>query len=238
MKSAAFNLAFKVHRNELSFPEALLRSVESQAAEDFIEALNSLAGDTKYNAADLQQLIQQAESQVGGNSSGRQKQIEKLEEQIKALQKSFREQEDAIQSYKGHIAALKVTVVPGLNAFLVFLVGFMMGFIPFLLGFVLFAAVVLLISIILIAVLVIQDLDKLKKEKEAIQKKEASLKQDINRCLTAMEGLGQQIEEKENQLNRLKPQPGAQGAAAGGDESFDGASDSDSAPLDEPSPLL
>ncbi|MDP8245856.1 MAG: hypothetical protein P9L94_17365 [Candidatus Hinthialibacter antarcticus] len=233
MKSAAFNLAFKVHRNELSFPEALLRSVESQAAEDFIEALNSLAGDTKYNASDLQELIQQAESQVGGSSSGRNKQIEKLEEQLKALQKKFREQEEAVQSYKGHISALKVTTVPGLNAFLVFLVGFMMGFIPFLLGFYIFAGVVLLISIVLITVLTIQDLDKLKKEKEAIHKKEMSLKQDIDRCLTAMEGLGQQIEEKENQLNRLKPQSGA-----GESASDDSPGESESAPPDELTPLL
>ncbi len=233
MKSAAFNLAFKVHRNDLSFPEALLRSVEAQAAEDFIEALNSLAGDTKYNASDLQTLIQQAEAQLGGGSNGRKKQIEKLEEQIRELQKKFREQEDAIQSYKGHISSLKVTVVPGLNAVLVFLVGFMLGFIPFLLGFYIFAGIVLLASIILITVLVIQDMDKLKKEQDAIAKKEASLKQDIDRCLIAMEGLGQQLEEKETQVNRLK-QPGAQSGAlpdAGGDASS-------SAPVDDVNPLL
>lgn len=233
MKSAAFNLAFKVHRNELSFPEALLRSVEVKAEEDFIEALNSLAGDTKYNAADLQQLIQQAESQLGGGSSGRNKQIEKLEDQLKELRKSFREQEEAVASYRGHISALKVTVVPGLNAFLVFLVGFMMGFIPFLLGFPLFSGIVALISLILITVLVIQDLDKLKKEKETIRKKEISLKQDIDRCLTAMEGLSQQIEEKENQLNRLQPNQSADGG-----ESAPSAPSSNNAIEDEPTPLL
>ena len=61
MKSTAFNLAFKVHRSELTFAEGLLKSLEADAQRDFIEALNSLAGEMRYDLESLDSLIHEAD---------------------------------------------------------------------------------------------------------------------------------------------------------------------------------
>lgn len=213
MKSAAFNLAFKVHRNELSFPEALLRAVEAKAQEDYIEALNSLAGETRYSAADLETLIQQAQQQLQSSSAGKNKQIEAIEETLRKLKKTRHEHQESIKSYQHHISQLKPTVIPGLNAFLILLVGFMLGFIPLLLRFNILAIAIFLITLILLVVSVIQDIEKLKKERVELSRKEEEFKQGIERMLTAIEGLNQQIEEKQDILNRLMPRPAEEAEA-------------------------
>ncbi|MBI1389071.1 MAG: hypothetical protein GC154_11550 [bacterium] len=206
MKSAAFNLAFKVHRNELSFPEALLRAVDNGAQEDFIEALNSLAGETKYSIDDLERLIEQARQKVEGAGEAANSHLQKLQEQLIKLQKSRKEHEERIATLRAQSASLKVTVAPGLNAFMIFLVAFMLTLIPFLLGFYIASLIFFSLGAVFVIVVFLQDMDKLKKEQEQISNKQNAINLEIDRYLTAIEGLKQQIEEKENLIASM-PQP-------------------------------
>ncbi|MFB3788457.1 MAG: hypothetical protein ACE15F_19025 [bacterium] len=210
MKSAAFNLAFKVHRNEIPFAEGLLKSVEADAQHDFIEALNSLAGESRYDAKQLDAMIQEARTSLLSplpppiptiN-------IQAIREEITELEKKRRDHADYIQTLENRIAVLHTTVVPGVNSAMWGAVGLMMAMIVFLLKQYTAFLLVLAAAFLVIVMTYLQDSDKLKKEQAAIHKKKTRVMGEIKELKNQIEELDHQILEKQEQIEAaLNPSP-------------------------------
>ena len=200
MKSAAFNLAFKVHRNELPFPEGLLKSVEAKAQEDFIEALNSLGGETKYDVNKLDQLI--GEAQQGATKKGGRKKVnlEALEEEIKQLKKQRNEYNESILTYRSKIGSLHPRIIPGINSGLIAIVGSVIMAILFILNLGLITLIMLAVTIGTAIFTLAQDLDILKKQQADIAQKKMNALSEIKIFETRVEELTEKINEKRSAL--------------------------------------
>jgi chromosome segregation ATPase len=195
MKSAAFNLAFKVHRNELSFAEGLLRSVESEAQEDFIEALNSLAGETKYDVDQLETLIDQAHRSAMQDSAPA-PDLSSIKQEIDTLRKKQREIGDSIQTYESQKSVLVPTVLPGVNSVLLGLGGMMISVVALFIGGGLFFIMGVSVSLIVAIVLFIQDMGKLTIQKEKIRRRVEKIDSEIVQLEDILGQLDEKISEQ------------------------------------------
>ncbi|MEW6238715.1 MAG: hypothetical protein AB1656_25295 [Candidatus Omnitrophota bacterium] len=204
MKSAAFNLAFKVHRNEIPFAEGLLKSVESGAQEDFIVALNSLAGETKYNINKLEQLIDEARRGLTDKPKEKKVDLSAMEEELKQFRSKRDEYKENIQTYQTQIATLAPTILPGVNSFLLFLVGIVFVILFVLLGFGLIAVIVLLATLLAAAYFLFQDLSLQKKQKEEVQRKKERYAAEIEKITAVVNDLEAKIAEKEKIMEQIK----------------------------------
>ncbi len=203
MKSAAFNLAFKVHRNEIPFAEGLLKSVEAEAQHDFIEALNSLAGESRYDARQLDELIQEARTSLLAPPppSAPVINIQGLREDITGMDKKRRDLADSIHTLENRIAALHTTVVPGINSAMWGAVGLMMAMIVFLLDWFSAFLILLAASFLMIVMTYLMDSEKLKQELTAIQQKKTRVLGEIKEIKSQIEELDHQILEKQEQID-------------------------------------
>ncbi len=206
MKSAAFNIAFKVHRNELPFAEGLLKAVETNAQEDFIVALNSLAGETKYDIDKLDSLIEEARQGIASDSQKSEKKIDlkAVEEEINQLKKKRSEYKDSVETYRNQIAALVPTLIPGINSLLLSLVGIMIAVLFFLLNLVLFALLILLGTFATAGFLLYQDMENLRKQKEDIARKKARYKEEITKIESMLDELEDKLQEQQRIYNEAK----------------------------------
>ncbi|GEM_PF-1527564 len=209
MKSAAFNLAFKVHRNEIPFAEGLLKSVEAEAQYDFIEALNSLAGEARYDAARLDALIQEARQELLKPNPPPPPPINVpvLQEEIATLEKQRADHAGSIQILENRIAALHTTVVPGVNSAMWGVAGLMLAMIVFLAQWFTLFLVMLAAALLVAVVTYIQDMDKLKQEQAAIHRKKTRMQSEIKEIKTQIEELDQQILEKQELIRSATTPP-------------------------------
>ena len=195
MKSAAFNLAFKVHRSEIAFAEGLLKSVEAEAQEDFIEALNSLAGESRYDVNQLEMLIEQARQSVMQEETPKIN-TNAIEKELDTSRKQKIEYQETIQSLEFQRGNLAPTVIPGINSMLWAIVGGMGSVIIMLfgsnMGFIIGCAATTSYVIFLL----VQDISKLNEQKETCEKRRIKLTQDINTLKTRVEELSKKITEK------------------------------------------
>ena len=209
MKSAAFNLAFKVHRNELTFAEGLLQSCEAGAQQDFIEALNSLAGSQKYDISQLDALVAQAKSSLSGESaSGASAAVEKLEKEIRELKGDIRDYKSSIHMLEASVASLITTVIPGINSGLLFFVGLVILLVLFAIGFTLAALIVLVLVIVGCGILFYIDMNKLKQQRAAIDRKREKNMIEIDKINEKIEEAREDLRAKEEELAKYsQPQP-------------------------------
>lgn len=194
MKSAAFNLAFKVHRNDLSFPEGLLKAYEEDAHHDFIEALNSLAGEEKFDSNSIEQLVEEARANLDGETTRPQIDVGALKEEIEKLETSKKEHQNGIQTLKNQNASYKTTIVPGLNSILMGMVGLIIAIIMFLLGLAIVAIIVMGITVGVGIMLWMQDTEALQKQKDNIARK-------VERNLYEIQQIQSKLEQIENHLS-------------------------------------
>jgi len=204
MKSAAFNLAFKVHRNEIPFAEGLLKSVESGAQEDFIVALNSLAGETKYNINKLEQLIDEARHGITDKPKEKKVDLAALEEELNQLRTKRNEYKENIRTYQSQIATLAPSILPGVNSFLLFLVGIVFVILFLLLGMGIISVFVLIITLSGAGYFLFQDMTLLKKQKEEIQRKKERYSAEIEKITAIVNDLEPKIAEKEQYLDQIR----------------------------------
>lgn len=210
MKSAAFNLAFKVHRNEIPFPEGLLKAVDADAQEDFIEALNSLAGETKYDSDRLEQMIQDASKDVSKQSKKPKVDVESLRQELEVNEKKRKELKDNIQNIEARTSALTPNIVPGINSLLLFLVGFVATLIFFASGLVIVALIFLICTLVGAALLYIQDMSVYNKQLEEIKEKKERAKNEITKIGFQVDDLDNKIQEIKSQLNSVENEPAPQ----------------------------
>ena len=204
MKSAAFNLAFKVHKNEMSFADGLLKSAESNAQEDFIEALNSLAGSQKYNVDQIDTLISKAKQDLSQDKSQAGVDLEAIEKEIRDFRLEVREIKNSIHFIEAKNASMLPTILPGMNSLLIFLIGAVALLILFALAFILSAILVLIITVIGCGMLFYIDSNKLARQKEAIARKQAKNQEQIDNLNGQIEEIHKKIAEKEAVLAKHK----------------------------------
>jgi len=203
MKSAAFNLAFKVHRNEMKFTEGLIKSVEAGAQEDFIEALNSLAGETRFNVDQLGELIEKARKDLESDQSGPKIDTSALAEELQRMMENRSELRERIKALQNLINTLSPTVIPGVNSFMIFLVGALSFLIIFLIGFVIFGVLVLLTTFGISISTYFKDAAALKQQIDNIKNRKERCQNEIVNIKTTLEELESKIEEKKAELDSL-----------------------------------
>ncbi|MGI6455337.1 MAG: hypothetical protein ACOX5R_06890 [bacterium] len=204
MKSAAFNLAFKVHRNELSFPEGLLQSVEADAQQDFIEALNSLAGEVKYDAIDLQRLIEEAQRSLGTGEEIPEFNQENLEQEIEDLLNKRKEILDSVRTLEHQISALAPKIVPGVNSLLLFLVGGVVSIVLFMAGAAVPAMVIAIVAVPGTGYLYFQDLNTYSKQKAEVERKKDRIRKDVDQLKFQVSTINQEISKKRETVRQIK----------------------------------
>jgi prefoldin subunit 5 len=212
MKSAAFNLAFKVHRNEVPFADGLLQSCESNAQHDFIEALNSLAGSQKYDINQLDSLIAQAKSSLSGDSqSASSANLEKLEKEVRDLKGDIKDYKSSIHMLEANNSTLMTTIIPGINSFLLFFVGIVILLILFAVDLMMPALIVLVLVVIGGGVLLFMDLEKLKKQRAVIEKKREKNLMEIDKLQGRIEETKEDLAKKQEEIARIsQPQQDSQ----------------------------
>lgn len=204
MKSAAFNLAFKVHRNEMPFAEGLLKSVEADAQHDFIEALNSLAGEMRYDVAKVDALIEEARQSLEPKKKPKYD-YQALRDELQKLKKNRNEFKDAIKAMEMRIATLKPSVIPGVNAFFIIIVGLVMAMIVYLFGAALLALVGIMGIMVGAFVSLVHDMNTLKNQQAEIAQKKLRLLNQIAHYKTDLENLDPVIKEKSDFLRSILP---------------------------------
>ncbi|MGC9328370.1 MAG: hypothetical protein ACP5I1_12110, partial [Candidatus Hinthialibacter sp.] len=192
-----------VHRNEMPFAEGLIKSFEADAHHDYIEALNSLAGEMRYDIAKIDTLLEEAQRGVQSSKKPNYD-IALLREEIDELKKSCSEMNETIQSLEGRIAVLKTTIIPGVNAFFIVLVGIVILLIFYLLN------LKIMVFVILFGILagggasVVYDLNALKKQQEDIDRKKQKYHDQITEIDLDIGKLTQTIQEKEEFLRSVE----------------------------------
>lgn len=210
MKSAAFNLAFKVHRNEVPFAEGLLQSVESNAQQDFIEALNSLAGSQKYDLSQLDSLIAQAKSAGSNDKSASSANVERLQKEIRDLKGEIRDYKSSIHMLEAQNSSFMTTIIPGINSMLLFLVGLVVILVLFAINLMLPAVIVLVLILIGCGILLYLDMNKLKAQKASIDRKREKNLIEIDKISGRVEETKEQLQAKEQELAKFsQPQQAA-----------------------------
>ncbi len=210
MKSAAFNLAFKVHRNELPFAEGLVKAVEAQAQEDFIHALNSLAGETKYDVEQLESLVDEALQGLNPDDSKPKVNIKSLKEEIGNLKKKRKDLEEGIETLEHQNAALVPSITPGINSFLLGLVGGVLFVILLILGVVIGALLTMVGTLGGAIFLLAIDMSNLNKQKVEINRKKARNKEEIKKIKSNLKEIEAKLEEKEKLLASAQQQTSAE----------------------------
>lgn len=203
MKSAAFNLAFKVHRNEMPFAEGLLKSVEADAQHDFIEALNSLAGEMRYDVEKIDSMIEESRQSLEPKKKPKYD-IKALKEELNQIKKKRNEILESIQSVEGRINILKPNILVGINAFFIALVGFVLALIFFLVGLAVFALIVLAGILIGCLFSVMHDLNVLKKQQADIAQKKLRYMNQITDLNKELEKVDETLREKEEFIKSVQ----------------------------------
>ena len=204
MKSAAFNIAFKVHRNEMPFAEGLLGSVEADCQHDFIEALNSLAGEERYDASQIESLINEAQ-QSQQPSQTPQYDIQALQDELTELKKSHNELVETVKSLEGRINCMHPNVIPGINAVFIFIVGIVIVMILYLLGLTMVGLIGLALMFVGCVFTVVQDMSLLQKQQADIAQKKLRYMNQISETKEQIEQVEEVIEEKKEFLRSVTP---------------------------------
>jgi DNA repair exonuclease SbcCD ATPase subunit len=202
MKSAAFNIAFKVHRNEMPFAEGLLGSVEADCQHDFIEALNSLAGEERYDASQIESLINEAQ-QSQQPSQTPQYDIQALQDELTELKKSRNELVETVKSLEGRINCMHPSVIPGINAVFIFIVGIVIVMILYLLGLTMVGLIGLALMFVGCVFTVVQDMSLLQKQQADIAQKKLRYMNQISETKEQIEQVEEAIEEKKEFLRSV-----------------------------------
>ncbi len=203
MKSAAFNLAFKVHRNEMPFAEGLLKSVEADAQHDFIEALNSLAGEMRYDVEKIDSMIEESRQSLEPKKKPKYD-IKALKEELNQIKKKRNEILETIQSVEGRINILKPNIIVGINAFFIALIGFVLALIFFLVGLAVFALIILAGILIGCLLSVMHDLNVLKKQQADIAQKKLRYMNQITDLNKELEKVDETLHEKEEFIKSVQ----------------------------------
>lgn len=214
MKSVAFNLAFKVHRGELDFRTGLLQSEQEEAAEDFVDALNSLAGEIKYDKDQIGMLIADASAGVSKSDADAKAEeekkrttatIEALSKEIEVLEKKIKNYNDSIETMQNVLAAREQFIIPWLNAVLV-LMGLSVVIMLLIVWNVseIFMMVLALASLIGTGILFYVDLRTLQQQKDEARKRRERTEADIRTIEQSIATVNAKLDEKRAKLKDLQ----------------------------------
>lgn len=230
MKSAAFNLAFKVHRNEMGLNEGLLKSQQEDAAADFLDALNSLAGEIKFDKSQLSELLEAASS--GGGAESEQEApagaavISKLEKSIAALEKDIETLEgkeknfhESLDTLRNVLDAPPSFILPGINSILVFAVAVVFVLVMYVWKLhPIFPIIMVLLGTAASGLLLWKDLSVYAMQKKELERRRERTMTEITAVEQSLSAAGAKLDEKRRDLEELKSQlsqqqPEAAGAA-------------------------
>lgn len=214
MKSVAFNLAFKVHRGEMDFRSGLLQSEQEEAAEDFIDALNSLAGEIKYDKDQIGALIADASAGAPKTDDSAKADEEKkrntaavdaLTKEIETLEKKIKNYSDSLETMQNVLAARDHFIMPWLNSVLVLMV--LSVIIMLLIVWrvsELFMIILALAGIIGAGALFFKDLKTLQHQKDEAKKRRERAEGEIRTIEQAMATVKAKLDEKRDKLAELQ----------------------------------
>ncbi|HPA44292.1 MAG TPA: hypothetical protein PK395_00890 [bacterium] len=206
MKSSAFNLAFKVHRNEIPFAEGILKANSEGAAEDFLDALNSLAGEVRYDPAQLPDLLAQAQGASGGAAVPPLQEMKPgvdlsaLLEEVNNLHKKKRDLEEGITTLKSMAAQRHPLIVPGVNSVMLLIVCAVVVMILFTFGQPIVGLVFILLGLGGAGMIYMKDLKVLQKQRAEAEKRRAKHEAEITRLQTMLEENEKLMATKEAEL--------------------------------------
>ncbi|MFH1742285.1 MAG: hypothetical protein ABIH23_25045 [bacterium] len=206
MKSAAFNLAFKVHRNELPFAEGILKSNEEGAAEDFLDALNSLAGEMRYDPAQLPSLLQQAQGDAGGDVAPLTPAIDvlALQEEIGNLRKRKEDFEEGINTLKTLLARHEPVMVPGINSVMLLIACGVFVALLFVFNQPIIGAVLILIGLSGAGVMYMKDLRTMREQQAEVDRRRAKNEAEIKQLQGQLAETQKALAEKEAKLQSVQ----------------------------------
>ncbi len=222
MKSAAFNLAFKVHRGEMNFNEGLLQSQSEDAAEDFLDALNSLAGEVKYDKGQIGDLLNKANAGGGPapdddqpKQSANEKAIADLQEEIDQLRKKARDYEESRETVLGLLNSPDHFILAGLNSVMLLLVVAIVFMILVVWDAPIWIPIVIvLVGVVAAGFLMMKDMQVLNKQKAEAARKKERHEIELQQIEESLEKLNTKITEKQTTLEQLTAAQQAQMAAA------------------------
>lgn len=203
MKSIAFHLAFKVHRNELSFEEGIIRSNAHQAAEDFLEALNSLAGEMKYDLAALPLLLKQAQTAMEG-AAPPPVDTDALQEEVNSLRQKKRHIEEGIQTLKMMSIQPQPTVIPGINSILLLVTCGVLVALLFIFEFPLLGLLAIILGLAGAGGFFVNDLKVKRQQEEEAQRRRAKNEEEIKRLTEMLQEIGELLEAKVGELRAIQ----------------------------------
>ncbi len=193
MKSSAFNLAFKVHRNEIPFAEGILKANAEGAAEDFLDALNSLAGEIRYDPAQLPDLLAQAQGAAGG-AAGQPLQelkpsvdLSALFEELNNLHKKKRDLEEGIATLKTMAAQRYPMIVPGVNSVLLLITFAVFVMILFTMQLAILGLIFILVGLVGAGLLYMKDMKVLQKQRAEAERRRAKHEAEIAKLQALLE---------------------------------------------------
>ncbi len=203
MKSIAFRLAFKVHRNELSFEEGIIRSNAHEAGEDFLEALNSLAGEMKYDPAALPLLLRQAQRSVE-TSVAAAPDTTALEEQIDNLRQKKQHLQEGIQTLKMMSVQSQPTVIPGINSILLLVTSGVLVALLFVFKYPLLGLLAIVMGLAGAGVFLVNDFRVKRRQQEEAQRRRAKNEEEIKRLSDMLQEIGRLLEAKLGELRSIR----------------------------------
>ncbi len=204
MKSAAFNLAFKVHRNELAFTEGLLKSDQEGAAEDFLDALNSLAGEIKYDPSQLPALLDQAQTGGEQKSSAPAVDLNALQEEIDNLRKKKKDLDESIRTLEGICAQREQTVLPGLNSIMLLITCSVFVTLLFIFQQVILGLLLILLGLAGAALIYLKDARTLRAQREEIARRRAKHEAEIKKLKTTRKEIIELLDKKEAEFQAAR----------------------------------
>lgn len=206
MKSSAFNLAFKVHRNELTFEQGILQSNEEDAAQDFLDALNSLAGKVKYDPSQLPLLLEQAQAVAAAKAGTAPLSVDltALKEEINNLHKKKRDIEEGISTLKSICARRQPMITPGVNSILLLIIFSVFVALLFIFDQPLVAVPAIVVGLAAAGMVYMKDLKTLHKQQEEARRRRAKNEAEISKLENMLVEIQQQLEAKELQLQTVQ----------------------------------
>ncbi len=204
MKSAAFNLAFKVHRNEVPFAEGLLKSNEEQAAEDFLDALNSLAGEIKYDPSQLPALLEQARGGGEQQAAAPAVDLKALQEEIDALRKKKADLDEGIRTLEGICAQREQTVLPGLNSIMLLITCSVFVTLLFIFQQVILGLLLIVLGLAGAGLIYMKDMRTLRSQQEEIARRRAKHESEIKKLRKIRDETEEVLHKKEEEFKAAR----------------------------------
>jgi hypothetical protein len=206
MKIVAFNLASKVHRNELPFEEGILQSNAEGVAGDFIHALNSLACRIKYDPAQLPSLLHRAQAALGGQVVAAPPPVDLtvLQGEIDSLRTKKRRTEEEIETLRSICAQHEPMIVPGVNSILFLITWSVFVALLFIFDLSVFGLLTIVLGLAGAGLFYMTDSQTLQKQQEEAERRRAKNEAEVKRLEGSLGETCHRLEAKTAELRAAR----------------------------------